>query len=97
MKKPVAKATGFFYVRRPGKPRTVGRSAAALPSGQGCGQTIVPRRPSRRARGQLPWPGWHGSIPGPQKTKGPVAGALSGAFGVEVYGFEEGMKKKGSL
>ena len=35
--------------------------------------------------------------PGPKKTKGPVAGALSGAFGVEVYGVEEGMKKKGSL
>lgn len=38
-----------------------------------------------------------GGIPGPEKTKGPVAGALSGAFGVEVYGFEEGMKKEGSL
>ena len=97
MEKPVAKATGFFMSAVRGSSRTVDRSAAALPSGQGCGQTIVPRRPSRRARGQLPWPGWHGSIPGPQKTKGPVAGALSGAFGVEVYGFEEGMKKKGSL
>ena len=71
MKKPVAKATGFFYVRRPGK----------LANGRPlrCGSPV------------------RAGIPGPQKTKGPVAGALSGAFGVEVYGFEEGMKKKGSL
>lgn len=57
MKKPVAKATGFFMSAVRGSLRTVDRSAAALPSGQGCGQAIVPRRPSRRARGQLPWPG----------------------------------------
>lgn len=79
-----------------GSLRTVDRSAAALPSGQGCGQAIVPRRPSRRARGNCPGRD-DIEYPGPQKTKGPVAGALSGAFGVEVYGFEEGMKKKGSL
>lgn len=80
-----------------GSSRTVDRSAAALPSGQGCGQTIVPRRPSHRARRATALAGMAWQYPGPQKTKGPVAGALSGAFGVEVYGFEEGMKKKGSL
>lgn len=80
-----------------GSTRTVDRPAAALPSGQRGGQTIEPRPPLEEPAGQLLWPGWHGSIPAKKKTKGPVAGALSGAFGVEVYGFEEGMKKKGSL
>ena len=33
------------------------KESDATGTGQGCGQAIVPRRPSRRARGQLPWPG----------------------------------------
>ena len=73
-----------------GSSRTVDRSAAALPSGQGCGQAIVPAAPLAEPAGNCPGRD-DIEYPGPQKTKGPVAGALSGAFGVEVYGFEEGM------
>ena len=97
MKKPVAKATGFFMSAVRGSSRTVDRSAAALPSGQGCGQAIVPRRPSAEPAGNCPGRDGMAVSRAPKDEAGPVAGALSGAFGVEVYGFEEGMKKKGSL
>lgn len=79
-----------------GSARTVDRPAAALPSGQGCGQTIEPI-PLSKSLPDNCLAGMTWQHTGPKKTKGPVAGALSGAFGVEVYGVEEGMKKKGSL
>jgi len=66
-----------------------GRDAADRPS--------CPAAPHKEPAGNFPGRDDAGGIPGLEKTKGPVAGALSGAFGVEVYGFEEGMKKEGSL
>ena len=91
MKKPVAKATGFFYVRRPGKlanGRPL-RCGSPVRAGMRTGHRAPPplsQSPRATALAGMAW-----QYPGPQKTKGPVAGALSGAFGVEVYGFEEGM------
>lgn len=88
MEKPVAGAAGFFYARRPGK-RAINRPVTPL--------VRAGVRDADRARGSrspdtdtgpgASRPGWYRPSPEAQKTKGPVAGALSGAFGVEVYGF----------
>ena len=94
MEKPVAKATGFFYVRRPGK--LANGPLRLFRPGRDADRPSCPAAPLAEPAGNCPGRD-DIEYPGPQKTKGPVAGALSGAFGVEVYGFEEGMKKKGSL
>lgn len=98
MKKPVAKAAGFFYVRRPGK-RAINRPVTSLVQ---AGVRDADRAWCSRSPDTDTGPGasrtdWYRPSRRPKRRRAPLPGPCLVRLVWRFMGFEEGMKKEGSL